>query len=403
MRMSHLYHQQEPDETIIPRRSPYLRVSPDALSLSELIGVVQASVAWWEERLHHDQDVDRDQAARAIQNLSHILNSLAEQLHQGRDIVRITRRLPSLRRYTLACARCGRGNRETARFCKACGAPLSDVSPHRATTPLTAASPAPLPTIKTASATHTGKNRPTNQDACQVTTLLSPHPTPMILLLVADGMGGAQAGEFASSIASHTAAHVLTQALQDSLPNTDEAWATLLRDIVHHVNHTIYTQAQTNPHYQGMGTTLTMLVVTHTRCHLAHIGDSRAYLININGVTDDGAQIVQISSDHSLVARLVDIGQLTPAEARTHPQRNVLYRALGVDPTADPDVLTQPIQQGDIVLCCSDGLTNHVEDSELAQVVLATNDPRIACHRLIALANQRGGWDNISVALGYVP
>jgi protein phosphatase len=132
------------------------------------------------------------------------------------------------------------------------------------------------------------------------------------------------------------------------------------------------------------------------------VGDSRAYLFNANGVTEDGAKIMQMTSDHSLVARLVDIGQLTPEEARVHPQRNVIYRALGHHPTVDVDTSSQPISPGDRLLLCSDGLTAHLADEALERTVLAYTQPEHICRRLIDQANALGGLDNISVVLAVV-
>jgi PPM family protein phosphatase len=146
-----------------------------------------------------------------------------------------------------------------------------------------------------------------------------------------------------------------------------------------------------------MGTTLTVALLIGDHAHIAQVGDSRAYLFNRSGLSADGALAAQLTNDHSLVARLVDIGQITAEEARSHPQRNLLYRSLGTDPTVDIDTYSQPLQEGDRLLLCSDGLTNHVEDAELAQIVLEHSAPDAICAKLVALANERGGRDNISV------
>jgi protein phosphatase len=151
-----------------------------------------------------------------------------------------------------------------------------------------------------------------------------------------------------------------------------------------------------------MGTTLTLLLVVGSRAHLAHAGDSRAYLVHAEGVADDGLPWLQLTSDHSLVARLVDIGQLDAEEARKHPQRNIIYRALGTQASIETDTSSQPLGVGDCLLLCSDGLTAHVNDDELARMTLAAPEPAHACEQLIELANQRGGSDNISVVIAMV-
>ncbi|MEN9936320.1 MAG: hypothetical protein RLZZ387_2899, partial [Chloroflexota bacterium] len=135
------------------------------------------------------------------------------------------------------------------------------------------------------------------------------------------------------------------------------------------------------------------------RLHLASVGDSRAYLFNLGGVTEDGALSAQLTSDHSLVARLVDIGQITAEQARTHPQRNILYRSIGTDPSVAIDTRSEHLEPGDVLLLCSDGLFNHVLDEEIAQIVLQQPDPERAADTLVALANERGGRDNISVVI----
>jgi protein phosphatase len=247
-----------------------------------------------------------------------------------------------------------------------------------------------------------GQVRDHNEDTCVAETLASSGDQPATLLLVADGMGGMQAGEKASRLASETAHHVLSTRMSHPQPTHDEDWHDVLRQVVLAANKRIYDQAQSNPAYAGMGTTLTLLVLAGSRAHLAHVGDSRAYLFNANGVTEDGAKIMQMTSDHSLVARLVDIGQLTPEEARVHPQRNVIYRALGHHPTVDVDTSSQPISPGDRLLLCSDGLTAHLADEALERTVLAYTQPEHICRRLIDQANALGGLDNISVVLAVV-
>jgi protein phosphatase len=197
---------------------------------------------------------------------------------------------------------------------------------------------------------------------------------------------------------------MLSTALQKTLPAWDDEWQQMLQQVVMAANEQVYAYASTHQ-LSGMGTTLTLLLITRARAHFAHVGDSRAYLFNVEGVTDEHAPVMQITSDHSLVARLVDIGQITPEQARIHPQRNMLYRALGTQSTVDVDAGSLPLGVGDTLLLCSDGLTTHLDEGDLTRIVLADQASKPInqmCEHLIAEANQCGGRDNISVVLATV-
>jgi protein phosphatase len=261
-----------------------------------------------------------------------------------------------------------------------------------------------MPTLRLqmAARSDTGQVRAHNEDICLAEQVMLPDGKQATLLLVADGMGGEQAGEAASRLASSTVRETLQKKLQQQQPTWDDSWHTLLHECVQAANRQVYEQATRHASYSGMGTTLTLLLVVGSRAHLAHAGDSRAYLLHAEGVADDGLPWLQLTSDHSLVARLVDIGQLDAEEARRHPQRNMIYRALGKQPTIEADTSSQPLGVGDHLLLCSDGLTAHVSDEELAHIALAAPDPAHACEQLIRLANQRGGSDNISVVIAMV-
>jgi protein phosphatase len=210
-------------------------------------------------------------------------------------------------------------------------------------------------------------------------------------------MGGAKAGEYASKVAAEVTRSQVTRAAGNKTPADDTAWQELLRNAVRSANKRVYEDSRSDTTRQGMGTTLTIALIVDDHLHIASVGDSRAYLLNGAGVTSEGASTAQLTSDHSLVARLVDIGQLTPEEARTHPQRNLLYRSIGTDPTVEVDTRSEHLEPGDILLLCSDGLVNHVTDEELTRIALAKREPDEICTELVALANQRGGWDNITV------
>ena len=248
----------------------------------------------------------------------------------------------------------------------------------------------PLALVEVAHLSDTGRIRHHNEDR----SLASPR-----VLVVADGMGGAKAGEQASRIASEVTQAQLQHDIDSARPPNGDAWQTLLREAARAANRRVYEASRANIDHKGMGTTLTIALIVGDRLYLASVGDSRAYLINAGGVTEDGATTAQLTSDHSLVARLVDIGQITAEQARTHPQRNLLYRSIGTDPSVEVDTFSEQLEPGDILLLCSDGLVNHVTDEEIARSVLEQSDPNRACEQLVALANERGGRDNISVVI----
>jgi protein phosphatase len=371
-----------------------IHVNGESLDLRELINVVESAMRWWQDQLTSASATTRTHAAGAIEDLSAILHSLAQQLAQGRETVRITRRLPTLRAFPIGCPRCGHGNRASAKYCQVCGTALSGPAQQGQGV----GTPMPL-RIKIAARTDQGRVRKNNQDAVYTGKIKLPGGAVAYLCLVADGMGGAAAGEQASRIASEvTQAQVRRNADSQQSPN-DETWQTLLRQAASTANRRVYEESRANIDHKGMGTTLTIALIVGDRLYIASVGDSRAYLINAGGVTEEGATTAQLTSDHSLVARLVDIGQITPEQARTHPQKNLLYRSIGTDPSVEVDTFAEQLEPGDILLLCSDGLVNHVRDEEIAEMVLEQPNPNRACEQLVALANQRGGRDNISVVI----
>ncbi|NJN15765.1 MAG: Stp1/IreP family PP2C-type Ser/Thr phosphatase [Oscillochloris sp.] len=372
-----------------------MRISADTLSLRELLNLVENGVAYWRRRLESAEGVARDQAAEAIRELSRILNSLAEQIAIGRETVRITGRLPAMRASVRPCGVCGRGNRAAAKYCIACGTSLAAGATGAPRTP-------PRLNLAVVARSDRGMVRQVNEDTCYSGEFSTADGTIGTLLLVADGMGGHAAGDVASQWASETIKQALRAALEHGVPANDEDWHALLNRTVQQANQRIYAAAHKAGPQQGMGTTLTIALLTERRAHIAHVGDSRAYLINPAGVNGDANPLMQLTHDHSIVARLVDIGQLTPEEARVHPQRNMIYRSLGADPTIEVDLRSQSLAVGDVIVLCSDGLTNHVEDAELSHMVETETDPARLAEQLIALANRRGGRDNISVVIARV-
>ncbi len=202
------------------------------------------------------------------------------------------------------------------------------------------------------------------------------------LFVVADGMGGARAGEVASAIAVETA----RSSDVGASPEQD------LATVVHDANREIYEKAQADSEHAGMGTTFTGALVTGSEVAVGHVGDSRMYRFR------DG-ELERLTQDHSLVEEFVRQGKLTPEEAEVHPQRSIITRALGPEPDVQVDTFTFPARAGDIYLICSDGLTGMVSEDEIAEIVGAGPNLGASAKRLIDTANRNGGRDNITVVL----
>ena len=234
--------------------------------------------------------------------------------------------------------------------------------------------------------TDTGRVRPHNED--YVDSFVPPDPQQQArkgaIYLVADGMGGHQAGEVASRGAVETT-------IQRYYADTSRDVGKSLVRSVQAANQQIHAQAQADPSKTGMGTTLVAAVILGRKVYVANVGDSRAYLINKSSMT-------QITDDHSWVEEQVRAGLLTPDQAKRHPQRNLVTRALGSKPSVDVDLFEGEVSTGDVIFLCSDGLTGRVEDHEIAAIV-RDYPPHEAARLLIAAANERGGSDNITVLI----
>lgn len=223
-------------------------------------------------------------------------------------------------------------------------------------------------------ATDTGRQRRANEDS-----LLARPP----LFVVADGMGGAQAGEVASRIAIEAFAQGLGDVAQPEDGLAARATA---------ANARIYELSHSSAEHAGMGTTLTAAYVGPAEIAIAHVGDSRAYRLR-------GGELMRLTDDHSLVDELLRQGKITPEEAADHPQRSVITRALGPEPAVDVDTCSYSACAGDAYLLCSDGLTTMVSEERLAEILRSHADLREAGEALIAAANEAGGRDNITVVL----
>jgi protein phosphatase len=248
--------------------------------------------------------------------------------------------------------------------------------------------------IEMATCSDTGMVRSHNEDSILANN-------PLGLAVLADGMGGYNAGEVASGMATAVLGSELEHAFAARPPHVPDAsgrpWVRqALLEVVARTNAAIHLAARSNPKYAGMGTTLVMIQFFDNRLMAAHVGDSRLYRLR------DG-ELTQLTRDHSLLQDQIDCGLITPEAARHSQNKNLVTRALGVDPTVDTEIDEYPVLPGDIYLLCSDGLNDMVEDEEIALVLttLAANLPLCATH-LVQAANDNGGRDNVSVILAKV-
>ena len=236
------------------------------------------------------------------------------------------------------------------------------------------------PAVRWGAATDVGLVRAGNEDA---------YVSEPMVFGVADGMGGHQAGEVASEIA----ARIIRDRLGTGASNVGVVVASVVE-----ANASIYQAAHASADHQGMGTTLTALVVMRAdesnvaRFALVNVGDSRTYLLR-NG------ELHRATVDHSYVQELVNTGHISEDEARTHPRRNIVTRALGIEPTVRVDTWLVPMVHGDRFILCSDGLVDEVPDHEIAAIAIAARDPQVAAEQLVAKANANGGRDNTTVVV----
>jgi protein phosphatase len=234
--------------------------------------------------------------------------------------------------------------------------------------------------LRTAAHTDVGLRRRGNEDRYALEPQLG-------LCLVADGMGGHSAGQVASGLAAEAVVAALRENKGEGATTAEK-----LRGAIEEANHAIYTASRQKNEYTGMGTTVVALLVEGERAAIAHVGDSRAYRVR-------GGKIRQLTDDHSIVGELLRRQEISADDAREHPHRHVLTRALGVRGHVQPDLAELTLAPGDQFVLCSDGLTNHVEDHEIAKLVTEAANLEAACAALIELANRRGGEDNITVVL----
>jgi serine/threonine protein phosphatase PrpC len=250
--------------------------------------------------------------------------------------------------------------------------------------------------------TDVGRVRTSNEDSYLVaalgrdavvmkgTTSTLTVPYTPALLVVADGVGGAASGEIASLMATDTMFIELRRKYETGWPPGPAGIDSALRGAITAANHVIFTYSSGNPQHRGMATTATLALVHDSIISIAQVGDSRAYLVRA-GVAR------QITKDQSLIQRLIDVGEMTEGEAAQSDRRNIILQALGSEPTVSPDLYRERAESGDVLLLCSDGLSNLVSPNDMARIALADDNMETVCERLVAFANAHGGHDNITV------
>ena len=237
--------------------------------------------------------------------------------------------------------------------------------------------------MKISAKTDVGKVRSNNQDSFAAGDLTS----EVSWAVVCDGMGGANGGNIASEAAVKVISDKLTSGYHVGM--NDNSVKNLLISSVDAANNTLYSMANNNEELSGMGTTVVLAVRSTDTLYISNVGDSRIYIVSDSGIT-------QVTTDHSVVQMMVDNGEITPEEAKEHPKKNVITRALGVDPEVRIDYSQEQLNEDDLVLLCTDGLTNYVDDEVILEVCKTEDRYKIA-DKLVELANENGGGDNITV------
>ncbi len=235
--------------------------------------------------------------------------------------------------------------------------------------------------MNTYSMTDTGRERKVNQD--RFSNYFHPR---FSLLILADGMGGHNAGEVAAALATDSVRDYIMQ------HKDAEDYPRLLRDAVDDANTKVFAKGQSDPEYCRMGTTICVVLLSDGTVYIAHVGDSRVYLFH-------DQMLKQMTRDHSLVADLEREGLLSEEAAKTHPDRNTITRAVGTEPEVETEIDLLSAVEGDRLMLCSDGLTKMVEDERIAQILREESSARRACERLVEEANLAGGKDNITVTI----
>ncbi len=239
--------------------------------------------------------------------------------------------------------------------------------------------------LKVYSKSDVGLVRQSNQDAYKTGVF----PDQCAWVVVCDGMGGANGGNVASSIAVERISEQIVTSYHEGI--SDNSIKNLITSAIFNANLAVHDKASENSELNGMGTTVVTAIVTQGIAHIAHAGDSRAYLITADGIR-------QLTTDHSMVQELVANGDITEQQAKKHPQKNIITRALGVESSIQIDYCENEMNSGDFLLICTDGLTNYVDSEQIYQLSKEM-DANALTDKLITLAKEGGGGDNITVAI----
>ncbi len=237
--------------------------------------------------------------------------------------------------------------------------------------------------MKTFSMTDVGIRRESNQDYMYTSeTAVGNLPN---LFLLADGMGGHAAGDYASRFTVEKVAELVGE-------STLTEPVAILKQAISETNALLLAEAEKDVNRQGMGTTLVTATIVDDRMYVSNVGDSRLYLVSAD-------KMIQVTRDHSLVEEMVRLGEMDKEDAKDHPDKNIITRAVGVLPEVSADFFEVELEPGDIILMCSDGLTNMVRDEEIRQIILGQRDIVEKAEKLVETANSNGGRDNITVVL----
>lgn len=239
--------------------------------------------------------------------------------------------------------------------------------------------------LKAVYKTDVGRIRKNNEDSVGVFL----NRNGQRLAIVADGMGGHRAGDVASNMAITSLKEMWEESEGIQTADSAEEW---LKSRIFQVNRVLFDHANNHEECDGMGTTIEAVITTHLFATIAHVGDSRSYILNESGFQ-------QLTEDHTLVNELVRTGQISKEDAEHHPRKNVIMRALGTEQNVNIDIKTITFEEGDNLLLCSDGLSNKIRESEMAEILKNEIDLEEKATMLISIANERGGEDNISVAI----
>lgn len=236
--------------------------------------------------------------------------------------------------------------------------------------------------------TDIGLKRQMNQDFIKIKKI----DDETALLVVCDGMGGAKAGNIASEVAANSVYEIFMKKYKTTM--NDKDLKTLMTSAVNCANLDVFDLAENNEEYYGMGTTVVAAFISDGYAYVIHAGDSRGYLVYPDSIK-------QITTDHSIVQQMIENNLITKEEAKNHPKRNVITRALGVDECLESDFNVIRLERDATIILCSDGLTNYVSD-DVIRATASENSVEEACNKLIELANENGGGDNISVAVAKI-